>query len=214
MSDLYENPTGEARIYGMCVGVVYDRNDPEGLGRVRVRLPGLVEPATGWAWPLGAPGGGAKQRGMKWIPKLGAEVGVFFAQGNPDRPYYFTTNWGKPAATGTEIPGSNIDPDTLDGEDGEPNAGSNTEMSASASPDVIVTETNNYLIVVDEREGKDRFFIRHKATGDHAEYDGIGKGWVLRASTGVFVSCDGVFSVEASQIQLNRRIVQSIPKPI
>jgi hypothetical protein len=197
----------------MYIGTVAQRDDPEGLARVKVALPGLIEPATRWAWPMASPGGGIAQRGKKRVPKLGAEVCVLFVQGNPDRPVYLPANWGKPGGV-TEIPGSNVDPDTLDGENGEPNEGTLDPLSAEDAPDVHVEETENYLIVVDEREGKDRMFVRHKKTGDFAEYDGIGSGWVLRASTGVFINCDGVFSVNANQIQLNGRIVQATDNPL
>lgn len=73
---------GELRLDGLHVGEVVDREDPEGLGRVRVRIPGLVEPASAWAWPLGTLGGGSDRRGFFCVPEKGAEVGVLFHQGD------------------------------------------------------------------------------------------------------------------------------------
>ena len=72
-----ENPMGDARFFAVYEGTVFDRADPKKVGRVRVEIPGLMDnPASGWAWPIGMPGGGTAQQGMKWIPKVGAEVVV------------------------------------------------------------------------------------------------------------------------------------------
>jgi hypothetical protein len=38
--------TDAPRYTGLYIGQVVDRVDPECLGRVRVRIPGLVEPAS------------------------------------------------------------------------------------------------------------------------------------------------------------------------
>ena len=41
------------RLWGKYRGTVVDRNDPEQLGRLRLRVPGLLGDAvTGWAWPV------------------------------------------------------------------------------------------------------------------------------------------------------------------
>ena len=81
---------------GLYVGEVVDRADPEGLGRVRVRIPGLIEPASAWAFPLGTLGGGTDRRGFFAVPERGAEVGVLFHQGDVDHPFYLAGHWGKP----------------------------------------------------------------------------------------------------------------------
>ena len=48
----------DTRLLGMYVGYVTHRRDPDRLGRVRVCIPGVVEPHSAWAWPLGTAGGG------------------------------------------------------------------------------------------------------------------------------------------------------------
>ena len=44
-------------------------------------VPGILEPHSGWAWPLGTCGGGMRDRGFFAVPEVGAEVAVFFNQG-------------------------------------------------------------------------------------------------------------------------------------
>ena len=51
-----EFDTDDPRYTALYIGEVVDRDDPEGLGRVRLRIPGLVDPASSWAFPLGTVG--------------------------------------------------------------------------------------------------------------------------------------------------------------
>ena len=87
--------THDSRLLGMYVGYVTKRDDEEQLGRVRVCIPGVLEPESAWAWPLGTSGGGSKDRGFFAVPEEGAEVAVFFNQGNVDAPYYLAAHWGE-----------------------------------------------------------------------------------------------------------------------
>lgn len=80
------------KIYGLTIGEVVSNNDPENLGRVKVFIPGIAEP-TPWALPLGRPT--APSEGVWWVPKVGAEVGVFFRQGDIDYPHYMAGHWGR-----------------------------------------------------------------------------------------------------------------------
>ncbi len=93
----------DTRLFGMQVGYVTDRRDPDGLGRVRVCIPGLMEPYGPWAWPLGTVGGGSKNRGFFAVPEEGAEVAVFFNRGDLGEPYYLSAHYGKPDAQ-SEVP--------------------------------------------------------------------------------------------------------------
>jgi len=194
-----EETLGDLRLFSLYTGIVVDRIDPKKFGRVRVEIPGVVD-RSAWAWPLGSAGGGSKSRGAKRVPKLGADVGVMFNQGDPDRVFYLPSNWGKRPNDTTEIPGSDLDPYTLD--EAEP-----SELAAEDTVDVHVNETDNYLVIVDEREGKDLLVVRHKRTGDYVEYDGLGLGWTIKGTTAVRLISDGVVSIEANVVQINGRMV-------
>ncbi|MFJ1646060.1 VgrG-related protein [Streptomyces sp. NPDC088258] len=70
---------------GLVNGTVTDTQDPEGLGRVKVRFPWLSdEYASDWARTAQAGGTGG---GEAFIPEVGDEVLVGFEQGHLDRPY-------------------------------------------------------------------------------------------------------------------------------
>jgi len=43
----------DKRFYGIYRGIVSDINDPDNLGRIRMKVPQILGPAvTGWAWPI------------------------------------------------------------------------------------------------------------------------------------------------------------------
>lgn len=75
---------------GVAVGIVTDNNDPDGLGRVKVKLPTLGENlATDWmriAFPGGG-GNGTAHHGWYLLPEIDDEVLVIFEQGDARRGY-------------------------------------------------------------------------------------------------------------------------------
>lgn len=56
--ELFNDARHESRLWGFRLGYVTARDDPEKLLRVKVCVPGLLEPHSDWAWQLGS--GGAK----------------------------------------------------------------------------------------------------------------------------------------------------------
>lgn len=88
--------------WGKYRGLVVDRNDPEQLGRLKVRVPSLLGDAeTGWAFPV-APYAG-KDLGFFFIPQVGDLVWVEFAEGELEYPLWSGCGWAKPGGQ-TEIP--------------------------------------------------------------------------------------------------------------
>ncbi len=80
------------QLYGVMVGVVTNNQDPEGLGRVKVRFPWLSnEDENGWA-RIAAPMAG-KERGMYFLPEVEDEVLVAFEHGDVRFPYVLGALW-------------------------------------------------------------------------------------------------------------------------
>jgi uncharacterized protein involved in type VI secretion and phage assembly len=185
----------EVRYPGLYIGEVVDRDDPEGLGRVRVRIPGLVEPSSAWAFPLGTLGGGSDRRGFFSVPEKGAECGVLFSQGDVDHPYYLCGHWGKPDGQ-AEVP--------------EPARG----LPKEEAPQIRAFETGRFLFVFDDREGKEALVVKDKTSGDQIEFDGVGMGITIKATSALLLKADGVVNIEGASVQINGRLVLPGPKPI
>jgi uncharacterized protein involved in type VI secretion and phage assembly len=76
----------------VVVGVVTNNNDPDLLGRVRVKYPALGDGHEGWWARIAAPAAGAK-RGLLMVPQPGDEVIVAFEHGDTDHPYVVGSVW-------------------------------------------------------------------------------------------------------------------------
>jgi len=81
----------------ILVGVVTDNNDPDKMGRVKVKYPTLTEDHTSFWARLASPMAG-KQRGLYILPEIDDEVLVAFEHGDIHRPYVIGMLWnGKDA---------------------------------------------------------------------------------------------------------------------
>lgn len=90
--------SGRSSIPGVVIGVVTDNDDPDDLGRVKVKYPWLGDDAESYWARLAMPGAGPDY-GMVWIPQVGDEVTVAFEHGNIARPIVLGGLWnGKDAA--------------------------------------------------------------------------------------------------------------------
>jgi len=74
------------------VAIVKENNDPDSLGRVRVKFNWQQgEDRTPWIRQI--TGHASSDRGMYFVPEIGDEVYVDFEQGNPDRPFIVGTTY-------------------------------------------------------------------------------------------------------------------------
>jgi uncharacterized protein involved in type VI secretion and phage assembly len=97
----------EARLYGVTVGVVTNNQDPDGLGRVKVKLPWLSDDVEShWARVVTPMAG--NDRGLFFLPEVDDEVLVAFEHGSPEFPYVLGALWnGKDKAPESNDDGEN-----------------------------------------------------------------------------------------------------------
>jgi len=85
-------PGREARVTGVVCALVTNNDDPEGLGRVKLKFPWLSdEYESDWA-RLAAPGAGPES-GVIFLPHVNDEVLVAFEHGDIRRPYVIGGLW-------------------------------------------------------------------------------------------------------------------------
>jgi uncharacterized protein involved in type VI secretion and phage assembly len=171
-------------IYGLKTGVVIDTSDPLGLGRVRVRIAGLIDEGSGWALPLGTVGGGEQKRGFFSVPKLNSEVGVLFESGNPDMPFYLSGHWGRPNDS-RDVPTS------VDSED------------PSDAPEIHAFETEEYELVFDDRATSKAFKIKHKSSETEITINGMTGSMELKAQANLKIEATGTIEIEGLIVTIN-----------
>ena len=172
------------RLFGLYLGYVTRRDDPEGLGRVQVCVPGLLEPHGPWAWPLGTVGGGSKERGFFAVPEEGAEVGLLFAQGDRDQPWYLPAHWGR------------------------------GEAPRAATPENRVFSTGTFRIESDETPGVRALRITNTKTGDRLLLDAEANSVELAATTSLTLRSEGALVLEAPVVTIRGRVVRPVEEAI
>ncbi len=177
----------KSRYYGKYRGLVEDNKDPNGLGRLKVKVPGLLgtEVVTGWAVPC-VPYGGSSDLGFFFIPEKEAGVWVEFEGGDLEFPVWVGTYWRSEEGK-SQVP----KPCNAEGED----AGKeDTEPFCK-----IIKTTKGHTIQLDDAdgdetltivEGKNKHVIRLDKEGIKVS-DGPNKHQVTLDKEGIKVT-DGV----------------------
>lgn len=92
LTDEKEERAKTKRINGIVTALVTNNKDPEGLGRVKVKFPWLVEESeSDWAKVMCFMGG--KERGGFFLPEIDDEVLVAFEHGEINYPYVIGALW-------------------------------------------------------------------------------------------------------------------------
>ena len=82
----------ESRFDGIAIGLVTSNEDPDGLGRVKVKFPWLSDKETSHWARIATPSAG-NERGIFFLPEVHDEVLVGFAHGMMDQPYILGSLW-------------------------------------------------------------------------------------------------------------------------
>jgi uncharacterized protein involved in type VI secretion and phage assembly len=171
---------------GIVIGIVADLDDPEELGRVRVRLPHLNDELSDWS-RVATPMGG-KDRGLFFRPERDDEVLVAYEHGDPRRSYIVGSLWSK------------VDPPP--GDDGKKVA-NNWRFFRSRS---------GHLMKFDDTSGAERVEIVGKDGGHKLVIDVSGKKIEISCSSGdVTLSAPaGKVSIDANQIEIKAKSTMTI----
>lgn len=180
----------DARLLGMVIGVVIDRADPLGLGRVMARVPGLFDQGTPWAKPLTI-GGGTRNSGLFFVPEVGADVALWFSHGDPDEPYYMAAHWGLP-----------------DGQSEVPAEAFPEGAAAEAEPDNRVIAAPGWRIEIDSTEGQRKLRITNQKTGDNITLDQEANSILIQATTSLQLRAEGEIVLDAPMVTIGGRPVR------
>jgi phage protein D/phage baseplate assembly protein gpV len=133
----------------LVLGVVTNTNDPEDMGRVRVRYPALTGDKEG-AWARIAAMSAGRERGALMLPVVGEEVLIGFEHGDTTRPYVLGSLFN-----GQDVPGDLL----LHDRDGSFVVRSDTEIYQESQKDYEIKSGGGMTLTikgkVDETYGRD-----------------------------------------------------------
>jgi phage protein D/phage baseplate assembly protein gpV len=187
----------------VVVGVVTQNEDPEGLGRVRVKYPALGEDTEGWWARIASPAAGAG-RGLMMMPIVGDEVLLAFEHGDVRRPFVL----------GSLFNGQSK-PEELSKTDGSFALGSDKAVAVKAG-DAVTVQSGQAMELTSEAEMTLKAQgISEVAQGDHAvEAQGSvtvkanatvtieAQAAVTIKAPAITIEADGVVQISGAQVML------------
>ena len=167
------------------IGIVTDNKDPDGLGRVKVKLPSRGNQESDWARMV-SPGAG-KDKGLMWLPNVDDEVLVVFEHEDMHRPFVLGGLWNQ-KDTPTVTSGNVVD------------KGKVTNVR-------LETAGKNYFIIIDESNkssiqlGSDKAEItldqKEKLISIRSDGD-----MTISGKTDMHIKSDSKIVIEAPQIEM------------
>jgi uncharacterized protein involved in type VI secretion and phage assembly len=185
-------PTGlDSRFYGVHPALVTDVNDPDGVGRVRIKLPWSPDGdgATYEAWARLATLMAGGDRGTWFVPEVDDEVLAVFESGDPARPYVIGALWN--------------------GKDAPPE-------SISQKNDIrAIHSRNGVVLTFDDTDGQERLRLETPGGQTVTLADGpstitiqdANGNTVTLDSSGVTVQCGAKATISASSLEVTASMV-------
>jgi uncharacterized protein involved in type VI secretion and phage assembly len=185
------------RLYGAYPAVVVDIKDPDGQGRVKIKLPWAPDMGGGsyQVWARLAVLMAGNNRGTWIIPDPNDEVLVFFEGGDPRRPYVVGMLWN----------GQDTPPESMDGN------GNNFKKT--------IRSRNGVKITIDDSDGSESITLETPGGQKATLKDGPGtielqdsngndiktdpSGITVRAAADLTVQCGGSVTVNGLSVTVN-----------
>lgn len=161
------------RVYGVSIGVVTNNQDPNGLGRVKVKLPWLSDTdESNWARVMTPMAG--KDRGLYLLPEPGDEVLVMFDQGRVDHPFVIGALWN--------------------GEDTPPASNADGENNLR-----VLKSRSGHTITLDDTAGKEKITIADKTGNSTIVLDAAAGTVSITSQNDLTLSARGDITLRSSE---------------
>jgi uncharacterized protein involved in type VI secretion and phage assembly len=177
MSEIEGSDTRTTRISGVVVGVVTNNQDPEKMGRVKVKFPWLSDAdESNWA-RVCAPMAG-KERGFYFLPEVDDEVLVAFEHGDARFPYVVGALWN-----GTDTP-------PADNGDGKNNVR-------------VIKSRSGHVIRLTDEDGKEKIEIIDKSEKNSIVIDTSENTLTITVDKDIVLSASkGTIKLDAKKVEI------------
>ncbi len=181
------------RCYGVYPATVSDVVDPDGLGRVKIKLPWAKDTGSDAyeAWARVATLMGGNKRGSFFIPDVADEVLVAFTDGDPRSPFVLGGLWN----------GSDKPPEDMDG------GGKNYKK--------VLKSRNGVTITLDDTDGQEKLILETPGGQTITLQDGPGSVEIKDAagnslkmeSSGVTITAAAKLTINSPQVTVSAPMV-------
>jgi phage protein D/phage baseplate assembly protein gpV len=156
----------------ISIAVVTDNQDPENMGRVKVKYPTLSDTDSSYWARLATPSAG-NDRGFYFLPEVNDEVLVAFEQGDINLPYVIGSLWN--------------------GKDKAP-------QSASDAKDKRMIKTRSgHIIILDDTSGSEKIIIKDKTGNNVVQIDSSSNELSIKMDGETKIKAKGKISLDSDQ---------------
>jgi len=160
------------KFYGVVIGIVTNNQDPEKLGRVKVKFPNLsMDDESNWA-RIASPMAG-KNRGLYYLPEIEDEVLVIFEQGDINFPYVLGGLWN--------------------GKDNPP-----VYQNNDKSDQRIIQSRSGHKIILDDTKDKENILIQDSTGKNQIMIDSKNNQITLKVDENISIESKGKITIKSS----------------
>jgi len=180
--DLLDDATRQdahtGRIYGVVVGLVTNNQDPDKMGRVKVKFPWLSD-ADESAWARVAAPMAGKERGVCFLPEVDDEVLVVFEHGDVRFPYVLGALWN--------------------GQDAPPFANDDGKNNVR-----IIKSRSGHVVKLNDEDGKETIEIIDKSAKNSIVIDTAKNTITVTTDKDIALSAaKGTIKLDAQKVEIN-----------
>lgn len=178
-----------SRVYGVMIGLVSDNQDPDGLGRVKLRFP-WKDDTDESTWARIATLMAGKDRGSWFLPEVGDEVLVAFEHGDVQHPYVLGALW------------NGVDTPSGDNSDGQNNI---RKIKSRSGHELILDDTSNaekvtvktragHTINLDDTAGGEKIEVKDKTGSNKVVIDSV--------QNSINIECTMQLKIKANMVEI------------
>jgi uncharacterized protein involved in type VI secretion and phage assembly len=170
--DMLMPQTQSNQLYGVTIGVVTNNQDPDNLGRIKVKFPWLSDQQeSAWARLLSPMAG--KDRGFYCLPEVDDEVLVAFEHGQVEFPYILGSLWN--------------------GKDKPPSKNSDGKNNQR-----LIKSRSGHVIILDDTNNEEKIIIRDKTAKNEIVIDSKQNSMTIKVDKDLTIETKGNISLKSS----------------
>jgi uncharacterized protein involved in type VI secretion and phage assembly len=202
LTDEHERQRQTQRVVGVAVGVVTNNQDPQGLGRVKIKFPWLSD-GTESDWTKVVAFMAGNNRGAVFLPEVNDEVLVAFEHGDVNFPYVLGGLW------------NSRDPPPEKNQDGKNNVRKLRSRSGheivfcddeSSRKEQLEIRTNaGHSVLLSDAAGAEQVLIKDKSGSNLIKIDSLTNTISMESSMKISIKsqiveieADGIMSIKAN----------------